>query len=459
MAEETEARGVRDEDGNVRPEFVEAVKQAVEAEDPKAARILTRKLHEADLADLISLLSSENRVKLIQLLGRNFDVEALPELDEGVRDDVMEALPNEVITAAIRRLDTDDALYLIENLDETDRQEILSKLPRAEREALRRALDYPENTAGRLMKTEFVAVPEFWSVGQTIDFLRTERDLPDEFVEIYVVDPAFHLVGALPLSRILRSRRETLVSSIMETDQTVFKVTDEDEEVAYKFEQYNLVSAPVVDEDGRLVGMLMVEDIVEVIQEEAQEDILRLGGVGREEITANVLSTARSRFSWLLVNLATAILASWVISWFDATIEQMVALAVLMPIVASMGGNAGTQTMTVAVRALATRDLGRVNALRVVWRECAVGVINGVLLAIIMGAFAWWWFGSGGLGLVIGAAMVINLLAAALAGILVPLALDLLGVDPAVASGVFVTTVTDVMGFFAFLGLAALWLV
>jgi magnesium transporter len=459
MAEDTEARGVRDQDGNVRPEFVDAVKQAVEAGDPKAARILTRKLHEADLADLIALLPSEDRVKLIQLLGRNFDVEALAELDEGVRDDLMEVLPNEAITAAIRRLDTDDALYLIENLDETDRQEILSKLPRAEREALRRALDYPENTAGRLMKTEFVAVPEFWSVGQTIDFMRTERDLPDEFVEIYVVDPAFHLIGALPLSRILRSRRETLVSSIMETDQTVFKVTDEDEEVAYKFEQYHLVSAPVVDEDNRLVGMLMVEDIVEVIQEEAQEDILRLGGVGREEITANVLSTARSRFSWLLVNLATAILASWVISWFDATIEQMVALAVLMPIVASMGGNAGTQTMTVAVRALATRDLGRVNAPRVVWRECAVGVINGFLFAIIMGAFAWWWFGSGGLGLVIGAAMVINLLAAALAGILVPLALDLLGVDPAVASAVFVTTVTDVMGFFAFLGLAALWLV
>jgi magnesium transporter len=375
-----------------------------------------------------------------------------------VRDDLMEALPNEVIAAAIRRLDTDDALYLIENLDEVDRREILGRLPELERDALARALDYPEGAAGRLMKTEFVAIPAFWSVGQTIDYMRETSELPDEFVEIYVIDPAFHLAGAVPLSRILRSRREIAVSNLMETDLTVFKVTDEQEEVAYKFAQYNLVSAPVTDAEGRLVGMLMIDDIVEVMHEEAEEDMLRLGGVGDEEITDTVWSTARSRFTWLSLNLATAVLASWVISWFDASIDQMVALAILMPIVASMGGNAGTQTMTVAVRALATRDLGPVNAMRVVARESAVGLLNGLLFALLMGMFAWWWFGLGGLGLVIGAAMVINLVAAALAGILVPLALDALEVDPAVASGVFVTTVTDVMGFFAFLGLASLWL-
>ena len=458
MSEAAEAQGVRDEDGDMRPDYVNAVIAAVTAEDAKAARTLTRELHEADLADLIELLSSESRVKLVRLLGRSFDVEALPELDEAVRDDLMEALPNEVIAAAIRRLDTDDALYLIENLDEVDRQEILDKLPKIDREALRRALDYPEGAAGRLMKTEFVAIPAFWSIGQTIDYMRDTEELPDEFVEIYVIDPAFHLAGSVPLSRILRSRREVAVSDLMETDHTVFKVTDEQEEVAYKFAQYNLVSAPVTDAEGRLVGMLMVDDIVEVMHEEAEEDMLRLGGVGDEEITDTVWSTTRSRFSWLLLNLATAVLASWVISWFDASIDQMVALAILMPIVASMGGNAGTQTMTVAVRALATRNLGPVNALRVVWRESAVGLINGLLFALLMGAFAWWWFGLGGLGLVIGAAMVINLLAAALAGILVPLTLDALDIDPAVASAVFVTTVTDVVGFFAFLGLAAVWL-
>jgi magnesium transporter len=458
MSEAAEAQGVRDEDGDMQPEFVNAIIAAVTAEDAKAARQLTGELHEADLADLIELLSSESRVKLVRLLGRSFDVEALPELDEAVRDDLMEALPNEVIAAAIRRLDTDDALYLIENLDEVDRQEILDKLPKIDRETLRRALDYPEGAAGRLMKTEFVAIPAFWSVGQTIDYMRDTEELPDEFVEIYVIDPAFHLAGSVPLSRILRSRREVAVSDLMETDHTVFKVADEQEEVAYKFAQYNLVSAAVTDDEGRLVGMLMVDDIVEVMHEEAEEDMLRLGGVGDEEITDTVWSTTRSRFSWLLLNLATAVLASWVISWFDASIDQMVALAILMPIVASMGGNAGTQTMTVAVRALATRNLGPVNALRVVGRESAVGLINGLLFAVLMGLFAWWWFGLDQLGLVIGAAMVINLVAAALAGILVPLTLDALDIDPAVASAVFVTTVTDVVGFFAFLGLAAVWL-
>jgi magnesium transporter len=309
------------------------------------------------------------------------------------------------------------------------------------------------------MQTEFVAVPEFWSVGQTIDHVRTAKDIPDEFIEIYVIDPGFHLKGVLSLAKVLRTPRDKKILSIMNDEQTVFKVTEEQADIAYKFKQYNLVSAAVIDERGRIVGSLMVDDIVDVIQEEAEDDILHLGGVASEEaITDNVWQTTRLRFSWLAINLATAVLASWVISWFGGTIKQMVALAILMPIVASMGGNAGTQTMTVAVRALATRNLGPLNAMRVTLRECSVGLINGVLFAVIVGLFSWWWFGSDKLGLVIAAAMVINLLAAALAGILVPLTLDHFDIDPAIASGTFVTTVTDVVGFFAFLGLAAIWL-
>ena len=309
-----------------------------------------------------------------------------------------------------------------------------------------------------VMQTTFVAVPAFWSVGQTIDYMRNEEDLPEDFIEIYVVDPAFHTVGFVPVSLVLRHPRSQQISEIMREHEVIFKVTDEQDDVAYKFNQYHLGSAAVVDENNRLVGSITVDDIVNVIQDEASEDILRLGGVGDEEITDTILSITQSRFGWLVINLATAVLASWVISLFDATIEQMVALAILMPIVASMGGNAGTQTMTVAVRALAQRNLSPVNAVRVIWRESAVGVLNGIAFAIIMGLFAWWWFGSDQLGVVIAAAMVINMLAAALAGILIPLGLDHYEIDPAIASGVFVTTVTDVVGFFAFLGLAALWL-
>jgi magnesium transporter len=458
MAVIPESGTIRDEWGSIDPGFLARVAEALERKDAKLARALTRDLHAADLADLIEGLEPQARTGLIAALGRTFDAEALAELDEGVRDQLMEALPNEVIASAIKKLDTDDALYLIEDLEESDKQEILAKVPSEDRAALSRALDYPERTAGRLMQTEFVAVPEYWTVGRTIDFMRTEKDLPDDFVEIYVVDPGYHLKGVVPLSRVLRNPRDRKIADIMDDEQTVFKTGDSQEDVAYKFEQYNLVSAAVVDESGRLVGSLMVDDIVDVIQEEAEEDILHLGGVGDEAISDNVWRTTRARFSWLFVNLLTAVLASWVISWFDATIEQMVALAVLMPIVASMGGNAGTQTMTVAVRALATRNLGPLNAVKITLRESAVGLVNGVLFAAMMGLFAYWWFGSEGLGWVIAAAMVINLVAAALAGILVPLALDSLDIDPAIASGVFVTTVTDVIGFFAFLGLAALWL-
>jgi magnesium transporter len=459
MNDTVETHEIRDEWGWLAPEFLDRVRTALRANDERQIQAEAEELHAADLADLIEALEPDERIGLIAALGRSFDVEALAELDEGVRDQLMEALPPEVIASAIEKLDTDDALYLIEDLEKSEQQEILANVPKEERAALDRALDYPEGTAGRLMQTEFAAVPAFWTVGQTLEHMRTDQDLPEDFVEIYVVDPAFHPVGVVPVSRLLRNSADSKISEIMHEEPTAFTVTDEQGEVAFKFEQYNLVSAAVVDGDGRLVGMLTVDDIVDVIQEEVEQDILHLGGVGAEEtITDPVWKTTQSRFTWLAINLATAVLASWVISWFDATIEQMVALAVLMPIVASMGGNAGTQTMTVAVRALATRHLGPFNAARVTLRECTVGLINGLLFALVVGIFAIWWFGSDMLGLVIGAAMIINLLAAALAGILVPLALDRFDIDPAVSSGVFVTTVTDVVGFFAFLGLAALWL-
>ena len=449
---------VHDEDGALTAEFVRSVSASLAEDDQAAVRELTKGLHAADLADLIEQLRRSERVDLIDKLGRTFNVEAYPELEEDVRDELMEVLPNSTIASAVRKLDTDDALYLIEELDEADREEILKKVPRTERDTLKRGLDYPEDTAGRHMQTNFVAVPQFWSVGQTIDYMRETEELPDNFYEIYVTDEGFHTTGFVPVSHILRTPRDKKISDVEKKHTIIFTVTDPIEDVAYKFEQYNLTSAAVVDDDGRLVGSLTIDDMVDVIQDEAEEDILRLGGVGDEEITSSITSTLRSRFGWLAVNLFTAIFASWVISLFDATIQQMVALAVLMPIVASMGGNAGTQTMTVVVRALATRDLGPANAMRVVGRECAVAMINGLLFAAIIGSFSWWWFGSNQLGMVIAIAMVVNMLVAGLAGILIPLGLDYFDIDPAVASGVFVTTVTDVIGFFAFLGLATWWL-
>jgi len=450
---------LRDQWGALNPDFIIDLKAALTAQDAKQARGLTNNLHAADLADVMEVMQAEDRIALVNLLGKNFDVEALAELDPSVRDSIVEELPPEVMVQAIKKLDTDDAVYLLEDLDRAQRSEILAKIPKEDRVALNRALDYPEDTAGRLMQTDYVAVPEFWTVEKVLDHTRATRGLPDDFSEIYVTNESFHLIGWLPLSRLLRANRYKPVKELMDDDQVPLKVTDTKEEVAYQFEQYNLISAPVIDANGRLVGILTVDDVVDIIQEQAEDDMLRLGGVAAsEELQDQVVTITRSRFSWLFVNLLTAILASWVISWFDATISQMVQIAILMPIVASMGGNAGTQTMTVAVRALATRQLGPFNAIRVVMRECAVGLINGVLFALIMGLFTWWWFGFEALGIIIGAAMIINLLAAALAGILLPLALDWLDQDPAVSAAVFLTTVTDVTGFFSFLGLATIWL-
>lgn len=431
------------------------IEQAIEARDAERLKTLVSPLDDPGMADLIGLLPAESRVAFVELLGRDFRPEVLSELDWGVKDQIVEDLPNETIAEAVQQLDTDDAVYLIEDLKEEDQEAILARLPADERATIERSLDYPEESAGRLMQAAFIAVPPFWTVGQVIDHMRETEDLPDDFAEIYVVDPAFHLLGIVHLDRLLRTKRPVPVRNIMVDDPQAVAVTEDQEEVARTFERHNLMAAPVVDPNGRLVGVITADDIVEVVQDEAEEDIYRLAGVGDESVSDTVWSTTRGRFLWLLVNLATAVLASWVISFFEATIADMVALAVLMPIVASMGGNAGTQTMTVAVRALATHDLTPVNALRVVWRETAVGLVNGLMFALIMGAVAIVWFGSGQLGMVIGAAMIVNLAAAALSGVMVPILLDRIGFDPAVSSGVFVTTVTDVVGFLAFLGLAA----
>ncbi|KGF68710.1 magnesium transporter [Hoeflea sp. BAL378] len=446
------------EDGSIRQDYLTAIGAAIADRDTLFLREHVVRLHESELGDLLESINAGQRRALVSLLGDDFDFAALTEVDEAIRLEIIEALPNARIAEALGELDSDDAVYILEDLDEADQKEILAALPFTERVRLRRSLDYPEDTAGRRMQTEFVAVPPFWTVGQTIDYMRDEEDLPDSFSQIFVIDPTFKLVGSVALDRILRAKRLVRIEEVMDEARYRIDAEMDQEEAAQLFEQYDLLSAAVVDENQRLVGVLTIDDVVDVIHQEADEDIKRLGGVGDEELSDSIVSTVRSRFSWLLINLGTAILASAVISLFDATIEQMVALAVLMPIVASMGGNAGTQTMTVTVRALATRDLDIYNAGRIIRREAAVGLINGFLFALIIGVVAGAWFVSAGLGGIIAAAMVINMLAAALAGILLPLLLDKIGADPAIASAVFVTTVTDVVGFFAFLGLAGWWL-
>ncbi|PSM19977.1 MULTISPECIES: magnesium transporter [Nitratireductor] len=449
--------GLYSDDGFIRPSFLTHIGAAIADRDVLTLKRDVAGLHQSELGDLIEALLPDQRRALVDLLGEDFDFSALTEVDDAIRMEIVDDLPNEQIALAMQELDSDDAVYILEDLDAQDQDEILAKLPFTERIRLRRSLDYPEETAGRRMQTEFVAAPPFWTVGQTIDYMRDDQNLPDEFSQIFVVDPTFKLLGAVHLDQILRTKRAVKIEDIMHETRHAIPATMDQEEAAREFEQYDLLSAAVVDENERLVGVLTIDDVVDVIQQEAEEDLLRMGGVGDEELSDTVVATSRSRAPWLLVNLATAILASLVIGLFDATISEMVALAILMPIVASMGGNAATQTMTVTVRALATKDLDIYNAARIVRRETLVGIINGALFAVVMGVVAALWFGSTGLGGVIAVAMVVNMLAAALAGILIPLLLDKLGADPAIASSVFVTTVTDVVGFFAFLGLATLW--
>lgn len=448
---------LRDEADRLNSAWLDELRLLIASGDRDDVVRMMAPLYYSDTGDVLEALPSDERLRLVNLLGDEFDYSALTEVDESVRLELLELLPNADVARGVAELDSDDAVYILEDLDAPDREEILSKLPAFERLSLKRSLDFPEESAGRRMQTEFIAIPPFWTVGQTIDYLRADNELPDEFYQIYVVDPGYKLQGTLPLDRLLRTKRETRIEEMMNTNIIQIEAVEDQEEAARIFERYDLVEVGVVDENERLVGVLTIDDIVDVIHEEADEDIRALAGVGDEEISDNVWDTVRSRATWLSVNLVTAILASLVIGAFGATIQQMVALAVLMPIVASQGGNAGTQTMTVTVRALATRDLDRFNVMRLITRETLVGLVNGCVFAVIMGLTTAVWFENPGLGAVIGMAMVINMLAAALGGILIPLGLNRLGADPAVASGAFVTTITDVVGFFSFLGLAALW--
>jgi magnesium transporter len=449
---------LRDEDGALREEFVQSVHEAVEAGDRPAVLKLVGDLHEADVGAIIEALDPELRPRLVELMGREFDFTALTEVDDTVRGEILDELPPATVAEGVRELDTDDAVFILEDLPKDEQAEILEQLPAPERVALARSLDYPEYSAGRRMQTEFIAVEPHWTVGQTIDYMRETADLPDRFWELYVVDVDRKLKGVVALDRLLRTKRPVPIAELVEEDLRPVRATDDQGEAARMFERYDLVSAPVVDDDNRLVGVLTFDDIVDVIEEEAEEDIKALGGVrGEEELSDSVWTIARGRFPWLFANLLTALLSSWVISNFEGSIAKMVALAVLMPIVASMGGNAGTQTMTVTVRALATRELSSANTWRIIRREVLVGVLNGLAFAVIMGAVAAIWFDVNDLGLVMGLAMVTVLAAAALGGILIPLILTRLGVDPAVSSGPFVTTVTDVVGFLSFLGIATLW--
>ena len=449
---------MRDEDGEIRREFVEEIARAIHAAEVPLLRAVVAELHEADLGDLIGALEGEDRVSLVELTGADFDFSALNEVDDAVREEILEELEPETVAEGVRELESDDAVELLEALGEQEQEEILEKLPPTERVAIERSLEYPENSAGRRMQTEFIAVPPDWTAGQAIDYMRDTPDLPARFYEIYAVDSVQHLQGAVPLDALLRSRRPVPLSDLIEEDRRRVSVTDEQGEVARLFEKYNLVAAPVVDTEDRLVGVITIDDVVDVIEEEADEDLKALGGVtSDEELSDNVWTIARGRFNWLLVNLATAFLASSVLGLFEGQLQKMVALAVLAPIVASQGGNAATQTMTVAVRALATRELGPNNAFRVVLREGLVGLVNGLAFAIITGVAAVAWFRIPGLGVVIGLAIICNLVAGALGGILIPMVLERVRADPAVASGTFVTTVTDVVGFFSFLGIATLW--
>ncbi|MGB7285316.1 MAG: magnesium transporter [Salaquimonas sp.] len=444
------------EDGQLRQDFIAEIVSAIASANRTELLALIEPLHESELGDVLEAISSPERLQLVELAGDDFDLSSLTEVDEAIRLDIMNSLPNSKIAEAIQELDSDDAVYILEDMEIEDQKEVLDNLPFDEQVMLRRSLEYPEETAGRRMQTEFIAVPPFWSVGQTIDYMRDDGNLPDRFHEVFVISPGYKLLGYVQLDKLLRAQRAIRIEDLAEPSVHPIEATMDQEEAAYIFQQYDLISAAVVD-GSRLVGVMTIDDIVDVIHQEADEDIKRLAGVGDEELSDSVFEITKSRFLWLLINLFTAIMASVVIGAFDGTIEQMVALAVLMPIVASMGGNAGTQTMTVAVRALAQRDIDSYNTKRIIRREVLVGLINGIAFAVMIGVASGLWFSNIDLGFIIGFAMIFNMVCAALAGILIPIALDHFDIDPAIASSVFVTTVTDVVGFFVFLGLAAWW--
>ena len=453
-----EDRAERDEEAEA-ADRLEAVLAAVEAGNAEALSMLLEPLHAADIADILEQIGPSDRQALLALWQGGIDGDILSEIDDSIREEVIEALPDDVVAEAVRELDTDDVVDILEDLEAPAQERILDALEDADRLAVEQALSYPEHSAGRLMQREVVVAPEHWTVGEAIDWLRGAEVLPDQFYHVILTDPRMKPTGYVTLGRILSAARATPLRDITEDSFRTARATDEEADVAYIFNQYHLISCPVVDADGRLVGVITIDDAMNVLDEEHQEDMLRLAGVGDESsISDGVMETIKGRLPWLFINLLTANISALVIGQFEGTIGQIVILAALMPIIASMGGIAGTQSLTIAVRALATRDLTVSNAMRVVRREAAVGVINGLSFALLMGLAGWLVLGMPLLGVVLAMAMVINLCVAALAGILVPLAMDRLGFDPALASGTFVMTVTDVVGFFAFLGLATVML-
>jgi magnesium transporter len=460
MAEDrTEVEDREEDDYGLDVDLVSEILAAINAEEELLLTALLEPLHAADIADLLEQIGGTSRRALLRLWGAQIDGDILSELDESIRDEVIASLPRDVLADAVRELDSDDVVDLIEDLEEVQQEAILDALEDADRAAVEQSLTYPEYSAGRLMQREVVTAAEHWTVGEMIDHLRSADWLPDQFYHVILVDPRWHPVGYVTLGKLLSSRRDTPLRDLTEDSFRTISVLQEEADVAYAFNQYHLISAPVVDESGRLVGVITIDDAMSVLDEEHEEDMLRLAGVGEESsISDGAVATARQRLPWLIVNLFTASLSAVVISQFEATIAAIVALAALMPIVASTGGIAGTQSLAVSVRALATRNLTASNARRVVLRELGAGLLNGLGLAVILGVAGALIFGQPMLGLVLGLAMIANQVVAALGGVLVPLTLEKMGLDPALASGTFVTTLTDVMGFFAFLGLATVLL-
>ena len=436
-------------------EYIRVVNEKIQNNDALFITNAFKEIHPADAADIIENLNENDREKLIKLNSFKIDPEVFIELNESIQSEIIKYLSSETIISILKNLESDNAIKILENLDEKNKNIVLNSLPPKDRFALQESLSYPEDTAARLMQREFTAIPSNWSVGQTIDYLRENKDLPEEFLEIFIVDNEFKPIGTVPSSKVLRASRDTKMQSIMLETQLSIPVDMDQEEVGHLFENYNLNSACVVDKSNKLVGMITSDDVLTVLKEEAEEDALRLAGVGDEEITDGVFKKTKRRFNWLLLNLFTAFLATWVISIFGATIEQMIALAFLMPIVASMGGNAGMQTLAVTIRALATNDLTKNNFFKTVIKEFNIGILNGLIFAIISALVVQLWFKDIQLSLIISISMILNMIVAGLFGILVPVTLKRMNIDPAIASSVFVTTITDVVGFLSFLGIGA----
>ena len=418
-----------------------------------------REIHNADIAEILKNLDPVLRLSLLNIIDKNFDPEILTYLNESLREEIIETLDIKQLASNAKSLDIDDAVDLVEDLEEKDQSIFLENLDKAERTLIEEGLNFPEDSAGRLMQRQFVAVNESWDVGQAIDYLRSNKEnLPEDFYDIYLIDNN-EVKGVVPLGRLMGSKREIELNSITNKELRLIDVNTDQEDVALLFNKYGLVSAPVIDNQKKIVGSITVDDVVEVIEEEREEDILKLGGVDHTDLYESVISTTKSRISWLIVNLMTAVVASVVIGLFEAAIEKVVALAILMPIVASMGANAGTQTLTVAVRAIAVKELTASNALKIITKETLIGGINGIIFAIIISLISIYWFENLLLGLIIGLAMILNLIIAGFAGIVIPLVLGKLKIDPALASAVILTTITDVFGFLSFLGLATLFLI